>query len=226
MVNSVNNNGIPTSYSGVNINCYTLDPTKLPPDSPLLHSPQPQCTISPAGFPGGGCCYPGNYYINNYGLNGGVPTYPMQPNLYPQQPQNTKKKRVQVLTDQYIKNLEAYLNSPSEDLRKTAAQEVLKRLDEDRTRYNDAALNALINKMLQDPSCHKVKATALTALDTQLAQGNDNTVKILTDMVQNDKSRNGADAATAASILVKMSSPTKLVDVPINGNSSSSGIIE
>ena len=45
-------------------------------------------------------------------------------------------------------------------------------------------------------------------------------------MVQNDKSRNGADAATAASILVKMSSPTKLVDVPINNNSSSSGIIE
>lgn len=226
MVNSVNNNGIPTSYSGVNINCYTLDPTKLPPDSPLLHSPQPQCTISPAGVPAGGCCYPGNYYINNYGPNGGVPAYPMQPNLYPQQPQNTKKKRVQVLTDQYIKNLEAYLNSPSEDLRKTAAQEVLKRLDEDKTRYNDAALNALINKMLQDPSCHKVKATALTALDTQLAQGNDNTVKILTDIVQNDKSRNGADAATAASILVKMSSPTKLVDVPNNNNSSSSGIIE
>ena len=131
MVNSVNNNGIPTSYSGVNINCYTLDPTKLPPDSPLLHSPQPQCTISPAGFPAGGCCYPGNYYINNYGPNGGVPAYPMQPNLYPQHPQNTKKKRVQVLTDQYMENLEAYLNSPSEDLRKTAAQEVLKRLDEE-----------------------------------------------------------------------------------------------
>ena len=85
-------------------------------------------------------------------------------------------------------------------------------------------MNALINKMLQDPSCHKVKATALTALDTQLAQGNDNTVKILTDIVQNDKSRNGADAATAASILVKMSSPTKLVDVP-NNNNSSTGII-
>lgn len=221
MDNSISNK-IPTSYSGVNINCYTLDPTKLPPDSPLLHSPQPQCTISPAGFPSG-CCYPGNYYINNYGPGGG-----MQPGMFPQQGvtsqpqqnQNTKKKRIQVLTDQYIKNLEAYLNSPSEDLRKTAAQEVIKRLDEDRTRYNDAALNALINKMLLDPACHKVKATALTALDTQLAQGNDNTVKILTDMAQNDKSRNGADAATAASILVKMSSPTKLVDVPKNTNSS------
>ena len=108
-------------------------------------------------------------------------------------------------------------------MRKFAAQEVLKRLDEDRTRYNDAALNALINKMLQDPACHKVKATALTALETQLAQGNDTTVKILTNMANNDKSRNGADAATAASILLKMSSPTKLVDVPVY-NSGSKGI--
>ena len=144
----------------------------------------------------------------------------------PQGPQNTKKKRVQVLTDQYIKNLEQYLNSPSEDMRKFAAQEVLKRLDEDKTRYSDAALNALINKMLQDPTCHKVKATALTALETRLAQGNDNTVKILTYIAQNDKSRDGKDAATAANILLKMSSPSKLVDVPIINNSGSNGITE
>ena len=145
------------------------------------------------------------------------------PTQGPNSPANTKKKRIQCITDNYMKNLEAYLNSPSEEHRKFAAQEVLKRLDEDRTRYNDPALNALINKMLQDPACHKVKATALTALDTQLAQGNDNTVAILQNMVQNDKSRNGADAATASSILLKMSSPTKLVDVP-KGNSNSNSI--
>ena len=143
----------------------------------------------------------------------------------PNTPANTKKKRVQVITDEYIKNLEAFLNSPSEEQRKSAAQEVLKRLDEDRTRYNDPALNALINKMLQDPACHKVKATALTALDTQLVQGNNNTVEILRNMVQNDKSRNGADAATASSILLKMSSPTKLVDVPV-GSTNTKGISE
>ena len=217
------NSKFPPSYSGVNITCNVIDPTKLPPDSPLLHT-QPQCTMTPATTPQQPCCgYPGNYYINNYGPNGGFP--PMYP---PQQPTtssaNTKKKRIQVINDQYIKNLEQYLNSPSEDLRKFAAQEVIKRLDEDRTRYNDAALNALINKMLQDPACHKVKATALTALDTQLAQGNDNTVKILSNMAQNDKSRNGADAATAASILLKMSSPTKLVDAP--KGSTNKGITE
>ncbi len=220
MDNSVSNKY--PSYSGVNITCNVIDPTKLPPDSPLLKAP-PVCTVDPNNGAQAGQSYPGNYYINNYG---GCPyppfMGPMGP-IQPQQGQNTRKKRVQVLTDQYIKNLEQYLNSPSEDMRKFAAQEVLKRLDEDRTRYNDAALNALINKMLQDPACHKVKATALTALETQLAQGNDTTVKILTNMANNDKSRNGADAATAANILLKMSSPTKLVDVPVY-NSGSKGI--
>lgn len=222
MDNSINNKY--PSYSGVNITCNVIDPTKLPPDSPLLNG-APQCTMTPNNNAQPGCSYPGNYYINNYGP-GMMPQsgYPGMPGTPAPQSQNTKKKRVQLITDQYIKNLEAYLNSPSEDLRKFAAQEVLKRLDEDRTRYNDAALNALVNKMLLDPACHKVKATALTALDTQLAQGNDNTVKILSNMVQNDKSRNGADAATAASILLKMSSPTKLVDVP--KGSTNKGIVE
>lgn len=221
MDNSINNKY--PSYSGVNITCNVIDPTKLPPDSPLLHTP-PQCTVEPNNNNQCGQCYPGNYYVNNWG---GYPSYPMYPPyMGPQGPQNTKKKRVQVLTDQYIKNLEQYLNSPSEDMRKFAAQEVLKRLDEDKTRYSDAALNALINKMLQDPTCHKVKATALTALETRLAQGNDNTVKILTYMAQNDKSRDGKDAATAANILLKMSSPSKLVDVPIINNSGSNGITE
>lgn len=215
MDNTINNKY--PSYSGVNITCNVIDPTKLPPDSPLLKAP-PVCTVDPNNGSQAGQAYPGNYYINNYGgypyspFMG--PMGPMGP-IQPQQSQNTRKKRVQVLTDQYIRNLEQFLNSPSEDMRKYAAQEVLKRLDEDRTRYNDAALNALINKMLQDPACHKVKATALTALETQLAQGNDNTVKILQNMAQNDKSRDGADAATAANILLKMSSPTKLVDVPV-----------
>ena len=208
MVNSINSKT--PHYAGVNINCNVIDPTKLSPEdlAKLLSTPTYQGPPNNGG--GCPCCsYPGNYYVNNWGT---------QPN------QNTRKKRIQTITDQYIKNIEKFLNSPSEDMRKFGAQEVLKRLDEDRTRYNDAALNALINKMLQDPTCHIVKATALTALETQLAQGNDNTVKILTHMANNDKSRNGADAATATRILLKMSSPTVLVDAP--NNSTSKGITE
>jgi len=217
MNNSINSRQ--PSCAGVNINCYTIDPTKLPPNHPLLQSGT-QCAVSGMGPQGGGCCcYPNNYYTNNYGM---PPYGPFPPYSGPVGP--TKKKRVQVITDNYIRNLEAYLNSPSEDMRKYAAKEVLKRLDEDKSRYNDAALNALINKMLLDPTCHRVKAIALNALESQLAQGNDNTVKILSHMAQHDTSRNGADAASAANILLKMSSPTQLIDVPINN--SSKGMVE
>ena len=214
MDNSVNNKY--PSYAGVNITCNVIDPTKLPPDSPLLNQPQ-VVQQPPTSQP---VSYPANYYVNNYaspssGPMGGYGMYPPPVN----ESKNTKKKRVQTITDNYIKNLESYLNSPNEDLRKFAAKEILKRFDEDKTRYNDAALNALVNKMLQDPACHQVKSTALTLLDGQLAQGNDTTVKILTNMAQTDTSRNGTDAKTAASILLKMSSPTKLVDVSTNTTS-------
>ena len=65
---------------------------------------------------------------------------------------NSKQKRVVVLTDEYIKSLENYLNNPNDEIRLMASKEILMRLDEDKDRYNDAALNALLNKMLQDPS--------------------------------------------------------------------------
>ena len=220
MVNSVSNNKIPTSYAGVNINCYTLDPTKLPPDSPLLHAPQPQCTIAPAGFPAGGCCYPGNYYINNYAPNGGVPNYPIQPNVNPQQSQNTKKKRVQVLTDQYIKNLEAYLDSDNEELREYAASEVLQRLQEDKTRYNDKALNVLVNKMIIDPFDHKVRDRGLLAIESQLAGGDENTKNILL-MLQQDPNLGDMTKGSIANSLLQLSAKTTMVNQPIVPNTGS-----
>lgn len=195
---SSNINNKQPGYAGVNITCYQVDPTKLPADSPLLKNPY--CVIGGGNNNCGPGCYPSSYYVNNYG---------------PQNSQYTRKKHVQTITDNYIKNLEAALNSPSEDTRKIAAKEVMKRFDEDKSRYNDGALIALVNKMLQDPACHNVKATALSILDSRLAQGNDTTVKILSNMAKNDKSRDGADAATASGILIKMSSPGQWVDTPI-----------
>ncbi len=223
MVNSYSNQYPNYTNAGVNITCNVIDPTKLPPNSPLL---QPQVIQEPqqpvCQQP---CSYPGNYYVNNYAPNqGNYPSYP--PTMYPPPANETnsgRKKRIQTITDNYIKNLEAFLEG-SEQQRKDAAREITKRFDEDKSRYNDAALNALVNKMLQDSECHQVKATALTLLDTQLAQGNNNTVNLLQNMAQNDTSRNGADARTASGILLKMSSPTKLVDAP--KLSSNKGIVE
>ncbi len=115
----------------------------------------------------------------------------------------TEKRKVVLLTDDYIKNLESYLNSQDKNIRLSAAKEVYDRLEEDNSRSDDKALIALINKMLQDPS-DSVRFTALTALDTRIANGDALTVQLLKNMQKSDKFF-GQDAIDASRILLKMS---------------------
>ena len=126
---------------------------------------------------------------------------------------NTKEKRVVALTDEYIKSLENYLNNPNNEIRLMASKEILTRLDEDKDRYNDAALNALLNKMLQDPS-KMVRIAALSAFASQLASGNDYTIQLLQN-IQNNPSADKEDVLQAADILLKMSADTEIKRVPI-----------
>ena len=86
------------------------------------------------------------------------------------------------------------------------AKEVFARLDEDHSRKDDKALNALINKMLQDPST-AVRVMALSALDSRIVTGDDFTVNILQQM-QNSQSGYGQDAMQASNVLLKMSGQT------------------
>jgi len=125
----------------------------------------------------------------------------------------TEKRKVVLLTDDYIKNLENYLNSQDKNLRLSAAKEVFDRLEEDKSRVDDKALIALINKMLQDPS-DAVRFTALTALDSRMVNGDAYTVQLLKDMQKSDKFF-GMDAVDASRILLKMSGQQaeKTVDV-------------
>ncbi len=60
----------------------------------------------------------------------------------------TEKRKVVELSDDYIKNLENYLNSQDKEVRMMGAKEVVARLQEDDSRKDDPALTALINKML------------------------------------------------------------------------------
>ena len=83
------------------------------------------------------------------------------------------------------------------------AKEVVARLEEDHSRKDDKALNALINKMLQDPYT-PVKVLAMGALDSRIATGDNFTVALLTQM-QNSKTGYGEDAMQASNILLKMS---------------------
>ena len=86
------------------------------------------------------------------------------------------------------------------------AKEVIARLQEDDTRKDDLALNALVNKMLQDPYT-PVKVLALGALDSRIVTGDDYTVGLLKNM-QNTSSGYGQDALQASNILLKMSGQT------------------
>ena len=127
---------------------------------------------------------------------------------------NGKKVRVVALTNEYIMSLENYLNNPNNDVRLMAAKEILTRLNEDRDRYNDAALNALLNKMLQDPE-KLIRIAAMSALSSQLASGNDYTVKILTDIQKNPNS-DKEDVLEAANILLMRSATTEVRYQPAN----------
>ena len=115
----------------------------------------------------------------------------------------TEKREIVQLTDEYIKNLENYLNSQDKEVRLMGAKEVIARLEEDHSRKDDKALNALVNKMLQDPYT-PVKILALSALDSRVVTGDDYTVGLLKAM-QNSSSGYGQDAMQATNILLKMS---------------------
>ena len=120
---------------------------------------------------------------------------------------NKEKVEVVALTNEYIMSLENYLNNPNKDIRLMAAKEILTRLNEDRDRYDDAALNALLNKMMQDPD-KLVRVAAMSAFSSGLACGNDFTVKLLKDIQENPNASED-DALEAANILLKMSTTTE-----------------
>ena len=122
------------------------------------------------------------------------------------------KTRIVALTDEYIMSLENFLNDPNKDMRIMAGKDILTRLDEDKDRFNDPALNALLNKMIQDPDS-SVRALGLSALSSQLASGNDYTVELL-KKIQEDPNSNESDVLEASKSLLKMASSTEVKYIP------------
>ena len=125
---------------------------------------------------------------------------------------NGTKTKVVALTNEYIMSLENYLNNPNTEIRLMASKEILTRLDEDKERYDDAALNALLNKMLQDPE-KLIRIAALSAFSSQLASGNEFTFELLNN-IQNDPNADKEDVVQAADCLLKMSSSTETKITP------------
>ncbi len=121
-----------------------------------------------------------------------------------------------MLSNDYIKIIENYLNSQDAEVRKMGAHEVVDRLAEDSSRNDDPALTALVNKMLQDPSSY-IRALALGLVESRTILGDDLTVKILKDM-QKSKSSLGLDANQATSALLKMAQKTVEKEIPVTEN--------
>lgn len=188
------------NYSGVNIQIF--NPSVTPPGAtaPVYNVNAPSYGTNTASG-----CYPSGYYTNNWGQNGNANRLVSQNNTNQttSSDKKTEKREVVQLTDEYIKNLENYLNSQDKEVRMMGAKEVVARLEEDNKRKDDKALNALINKMLQDPYT-PVRVLAMSALNSRIVTGDELTVNILQQM-QNSASGYGQDALQASEVLLKMS---------------------
>ena len=142
-----------------------------------------------------------------------VPQNPTPEQKTEQQPQE-KKEEIIPLTDEYIKNLENYLNDNDPKVRLVGTTELLKRFKETETRKSDPALTALLNKTLKDPSA-SVRQMALTILNVGYATGNDETIAILNNIQSNTSDTMYAeDAIVAKEILLKLSGQAQ--STPLN----------
>ena len=204
------------NYSGVNIQIF--NPSVTPPGAtaPVYNVNAPNYGGTPANG-----CYPSNYYTSQFadGVNGkqGVDANSNGANGQTNATNNsttnstenkttdkkTEKREIVQLTDEYIKNLENYLNSQDKEVRMMGAKEVIARLEEDNSRKDDIALNELVNKMLQDPYT-PIRILALSALDSRAVTGDELTVGLLKQM-QNSQGGYGQDAMQATETLLKMS---------------------
>ena len=190
------------NYSGVNIQIF--NPSVTPPGgtAPVYNVNAPNYGSTPSNG-----CYPSGYYTNNWAnRNNGAKNLS---NTTSNSTENkttdkkTEKREIVQLTDDYIRNLENYLNSQDKEVRMMGAKEVIARLEEDNSRKDDKALNALVNKMLQDPYT-PVRILALSALDSRVVTGDNFTVGVLKQM-QNSTGGYGQDAMQATNVLLKMS---------------------
>ena len=222
---------VPATASGVNIQIF----------NPSVSTPGAQPPTYNVNAP----CYPASYYtgqfgpngsggVNNGNINNGTNNGTIGNNnnnttnttnsnnttttstSETDNKKKTEKKKIVQLTDDYIRNLENYLNSQEKEVRLNAAKEVYARLEEDESRKDDKALTALINKMLQDPM-QEVRLLALTALEGRIVTVDNYTVGLLNKM-QSSKDGYGQDALDASKILLKMSGKEIEKEVPVKDN--------
>ena len=168
--------------------------------------------------------------VNNYGQN------PMQTPISSSPIANTpiskneektsdakpkKKKDVVMLTDDYIKTLESFLRSQENSVRKQGIAALIKRFEEDKTRYDNPSLTALLNIALQDPDAGN-RMLALSVVASGGAHGDENTIALLNELKNSDKMF-GQEAKMATNALLKAAQIKETIeddspDKPKNNN--------
>ncbi len=135
--------------------------------------------------------------------NVSIANTPIAPTSTADESKDKKTKKVVELTDEYIKTLEGYLKSQDQEVRKMGIVDLIKRFEEDGSRYEDPALTALLNIALQDPKANN-RMLAMSPLSSEVAHGDNNTVSILQGLQQSDKIY-GQEAKMATDALLKVS---------------------
>lgn len=119
--------------------------------------------------------------------------------------EKTEKTKV-ILTDDYIKSLENYLNDSNPKIRLIAVKELLERFKEDDSRIAHPSLTPLLNKALRDTS-PSIRFLALTTLQLGYSIGDDETIQILKEIKASNQDKLGEDALLASEILLNLSAP-------------------
>lgn len=97
-----------------------------------------------------------------------------------------RTKKVVELTDEYIKSLENYLRDNDASVRKAGIVDLIKRFEEDSSRYDDPALTALLNIALQDPKAEN-RMLAMSVISAEQAHGDENTIALLKNLQTSTK---------------------------------------
>lgn len=123
---------------------------------------------------------------------------------------NKKQKKIVSLTNDYIKTLESFLRSQDSSVRKQGVLDLIKRFEEDNSRYDNASLTALLNIALQDPDENN-RLLAISVVASGGAHGDLNTIQLLNNLTSSDKLF-GQEAKLASSALLKTSQTREFID--------------
>ena len=117
-----------------------------------------------------------------------------------------KDKIIVPLSDDYVKNLENYMNSSNSKIRLIGMKEIMERFKGDENRKDNKSLVPLLNKALQDTNS-AIRFLALTTLQLGYSVGDDTTVQLLAKIANENQDKFGQDALLASEILLKLSAP-------------------